>query len=204
VNFSAIKDEARRLLGNRSVAQVSATRLGLWTNNSQIEIMTAIQLFENEKRVSTTLVLSQVLYQLPTGCLAIYDIRDHTLGRKIKRSHYRKFDNLSSTSGAPTHYVRFSNYIQFNNTPDSANLNTIYLRYCVTPTAMSADSDNPTISVIWHEALLFGAVYRGWYALGEMQRYLAAKNEFLAIVRSRQDEMGIEESDEDFGIELAR
>lgn len=204
MNFGAIKEEARLLLGNRSTDQVSPTRLGLWTNNSQIEIMTAIQFFENEKRVYTTLVLGQVLYQLPSDCLAIYDLRDNTLGRKIKRSHYRKFDNLSSTTGAPTHYIRFGGYFQINSTPTASDLNTIYLRYCVTPTAMALDTDSPSISVIWHEAILFGAVYRGWYALGEMQRYLAAKNEFLAIVRSRQDEMGMEESDEDFGIELAR
>lgn len=205
MDFGTIKDEARLLLGNRSTSQISDARLGLWVNNSQIEIMTALQFFENEKRAYTTMVLAQELYSLPTACLAIYDLRDNTLKRKIRRSHYRKFDNIDSAqAGAPTHYIRFGGCIQITPVPDASNLNTMYLRYCVEPTAMSLSADEPTLSVMWHEAIMFGAIYRGWYALGEMQRYLAAKNEFLAIVRSRQDEAGMEESDEEFGIELAR
>lgn len=205
MNFSAIKDEARSLLGNRSLTQISDARIGLWVNNSQVEIMTALQFFENEKRAYTTMVLAQGLYQLPAACLAIYDLRDDTLKRKIRRSHYRKFDNIdSSQAGAPTHYIRFGGCIQISPIPDASNLNVMYLRYCVEPTPMTLDADEPTLSIIWHEAMLFGTVSRGWYALGEMQRYLAAKNEFLALIRSRQDETGMEENDEEFGIELAR
>jgi hypothetical protein len=202
MNFGVIKGEARLLLGNRSIEQISDSRMGLWTNNSQIEILGALQFFENEKRLMTPMVVGQEIYSLPTDCLAIYDLRDNTTGRKIRRSHYRKFDNLPSMSGVPTHYIRFGRRIQLNTTPSSANV--MYLRYCVTPTPMVLDVDNPSLSVIWHEAIMFGTIYRGWYALGEMQRYLAAKNEFLAIVRSRQDEAAMEESDEDFGIELLK
>jgi len=67
---------------------------------------------------------------------------------------------------------------------------------------MSASSDTPTVPVPWHEALLLGAEVRGWKALGEYKRAAIVKNEYISLVRSRAAEWEIEESDEEFGVEM--
>jgi hypothetical protein len=201
MTLAELLTELRSNLGNVSTDAISDDRLTLWLNNCQIELLSAFQFFQNEKKVTTTMVVDQAEYQLPSDCLAIYDLRDNTVKRKIRRTHYRKIDNVDYTiSGDPTHYIRFGNYIQLIPVPDSAN--TMMLRYCVTPIAMSGSSDTPTVPVPWHEALLLGAEVRGWRALGEYKRAAIAKNEYISLVRSRAAEWEIEDSDEEFGIEM--
>jgi len=201
MTLGEILTELRANLGGVSTDAITDSRMTTWVNNCQIELLSAFQFFQNEKKVTTTMVVDQAEYQLPTDCLAIYDLRDNTIKRKIRRTHYRKIDNIDYTvSGDPTHYIRFGGYMQLVPVPDSAN--TLMLRYCVTPTAMSESSDTPTVPVPWHEALLLGAETRGWKALGEYKRAAIVKNEYISLVRSRAAEWEIEDSDEEFGFEV--
>ena len=78
------------------------------------------------------------------------------------------------------------------------------IRYCKTLTAMSTSTSTPTLPAPWHECILLGAEYRGWRAVGEYKRAALAKNEYLAMVRSRSAEWEIEDSDEEFGLEVVR
>jgi len=198
-----ILDELRLNLGKISSATVSDDRMKVWVNNCQIELLTAFQFFQNEKKVKTAMVIGQAEYSLPKDCIAIYDLRDNSAKRKIRRTHYRKIDNVDfSVSGAPTHYIRFGNYIQLIPVPDATN--ELMLRYCVSPSALSSDDDVPVVPVTWHEAILLGAESRGWRSLGEYKRAAIVKNEYISLVRSRAAEWEIEESDEEFGIELVR
>ena len=68
---------------------------------------------------------------------------------------------------------------------------------------MSSD-DDPTLSWLWHECILLGGEYRGWRALREYDRYIAAKNEFLSLVRSRRTEDMIADEHSDFGMGVRR
>ena len=203
MNLSELRSELKLNLGNRSTTAIASTRYDLWLNNTQIELASAFQFFELEKTVTTSMVIGQSRYALPSDCLAIYSLRDTTKKRKLKRSHYRKFDNIDLTTSAdPSHYIRFGSYIELTPLPNA--INTLQLRYCKTLTSMSSDSDVPSISIPWHEAILLGAEMRGWKALGEVQRRLDTKNEYLSLIRSRKSEWEIEDSDEEFGIELMR
>jgi hypothetical protein len=201
--LSEMRDEIKLNLGNRSTDVIPNSRYDLWLNLTEIEIISAFQFFQVEKRVTTTMVVGQSLYQLPSDLLAIYALRDSTIKRKIRRSHYRKFDNIDyDVSGDPTHYIRFGNYVQLTPVPSSAN--TLQLRYCKNINKMVDDTDTPTLPAPWHEAIMLGAEARGWRALGELKKWAIIKNEYLALVRSRNAEWEIEEGDEEFSIELAR
>lgn len=204
MNFLSLQNELIQNLGNRSVTSGACTtsRIKLWLNNAQIEIISAFQFFQTEKRVSAPMVIGQQVYQLPSDCLAIYALRNESTGRKIRRSHYRKFDNRVTPTGEPFEYIRFGNYFELNSKPTVAN--TLYLRYAKVITSMSGDSDEPTIFQPWHEGILLGGEVRGWRALRERQNYIETKNEYLSLVRSRQSEWEIEEGDEEFGLELVR
>jgi len=198
MNLGDMRGELILLLGNRS--DLLNARYNLWINNCQIELASALQFFQSEKKVTTTMVVGQSEYTLPSECIAIYDLTDTTAMSKIKRTHYRKTDNTNLTqTGTATHYIRFGNYIQIFPIPDAAN--TMQLRYCVSMTAMSGDADIPTLPQPWHEVIMLGAEWRGWRALGEYQRAALAKNEYIAMVRSKQSEYEIEDSDEEFGVE---
>jgi hypothetical protein len=201
MNLGDIRGEVKSNLGNRSSVAIPDTRYNLWINNSQIEIASAFQFFDTEKWSSRNTVIGSIAYALPTDCLAIYSLRDNTNARKIIRTGYRKLDNIDfATTGTPTRYIRYKNNIMFNYTPNA--IIQLYLRYCVVLTAMVDDIDVPTIQQPWHECIQLGAEYRGWKSVGEVKKSIAAKNEYIAMVRSRNSEWEIEDSDEEFGMEV--
>lgn len=202
LTLSEIRSEVKLNLGNRSTDVIADARYNLWINLTELELASAFQFFQLEKVATTTMVAGQAVYQLPSDLLAIYSLSDTTAKRKLRRSHYRKFDNIDTTvSGDPTHYIRFGSYIQLVPVPAQANV--LQLRYCKIFNKMVNDNDAPTIPPPWHECLILGAESRGWRALGEYQRAALVKNEYIALVRSKQSEFEMEESDEEFAIELA-
>ena len=102
MNLGELYAELRLLLGNVSSSAISDTRLTLWLNNAETELASAFQFFSTEKRATAGMVVGQTEYSLPTDCIAIYDLRDNTEKRKIRRAHYRKFDNIDvSVTGDP-------------------------------------------------------------------------------------------------------
>lgn len=190
--------ELQSLLGNRT--DIATTRYYTWLTNSQNELAYGLRLFEIEKKVTAAMVVGTALYSLPSDCVAIFHLRDDTEKRTIRRSHYRKFDNIdSAASGNPTHYIRFGSNIQLTPVPSAAN--TMALRYGKTINAISA-SYEPTLTAMWHEVILLGAEQRGWKALGEYQRTAMCKSEQMAMIRSRRSEEEMEEEDDDFGMEV--
>jgi hypothetical protein len=190
------------LLGNRSTEAIPISRYYTWLTNSQNELAYGLRLPEVEKKVTAIMVVGTAVYGLPSDLVAIYNLRDNTLKRRIRKSGFRKFDNIwSETSGDPTHYIRFGSNIQL--TPVPSNANTLQIRYAKVISSINAILE-PAIGVMWNEAILLGAEYRGWKSLGEYQRMSIVKNEYISIVRSRRAEVEQEDEDEDFGMEVVR
>ena len=201
MNLKELDDELVALVGNRT--DITPARRYLWLNNAQKELAYAFPYFQNADKVTTPMVIAQSSYALPSNCVAIYSIRDITLKRKIMRSSFRKFDNIDALqSGNPTHYCRFGN--QFELTPVPSAANSMLLRFGKSITSMSNPTDEPTLPDPWHEVILLGAEARAWRALRMLDQMAIVKNEYLQLLRSREPEWEIEESDEEFGIEVVR
>ena len=201
MNLGSLDDELVALVGNRT--DITSARRYLWLNNAQKELAYAFPYFQNADKVTTPMVIAQSSYALPLNCVAIYSIRDITLKRKIMRSSFRKFDNIDALqSGNPTHYCRFGN--QFELTPVPSAANSMLLRFGKSITSMSNPTDEPTLPDPWHEVILLGAEARAWRALRMLDQMAIVKNEYLQLLRSREPEWEIEESDEEFGLEVVR
>jgi hypothetical protein len=201
LNLGEIRSEVKSNLGNR--ADIATDRYNLWINQTEVELVSAFPFFENADKRTTTMVVGQAEYALPSDCIAVYSLKDVTQKRRIRRAGFRKFDNIDETlTGDPTHYIRFGSYLQLVPIPSAAN--TMQLRFGKSITSMVGDTDTPTINTNWHEALILGATLRGWRALKQYEEMALWKNEYLAFVRSREAEWGTEEWDEEFGFELMR
>ena len=201
MNLGELDDELVALVGNRT--DITSARRYLWLNNAQKELAYAFPYFQNADKVTTSMIIAQSSYALPLNCVAIYSIRDITLKRKIMRSSFRKFDNIDALqSGNPTHYCRFGN--QFELTPVPSAANSMLLRFGKSITSMSNPTDEPTLPDPWHEVILLGAEVRAWRALRMLDQMTIVKNEYLQLLRSREPEWEIEESDEEFGLEVVR
>jgi hypothetical protein len=204
MNLGAVKEEVISNLGNRT--DILPARYILWINNTETELASAFPFFQNANKGTFVLVIGTSTYSLTTAFadfLALYSVKDMTMKRRIRRSGFRKFDNIDETiSGDPAYYIRYGDTIQFNVVP--AHANTIQCRYGKVLTPMAGDTDTPTITLPWHEALILGATLRGWRSLKQYDEMAIWKNEYLAFVRSREAEWETEEWDEEFGVELAR
>jgi len=201
MNLGDLDDELAALLGNRS--EITQARRYLWLNNAQKELAYAFPFFQNADKVTTSMVIDQAEYQLPSNCIAIYSVRDVTLKRKITRTSFRKLDNIDALqSGNPTHYIRYSNYIELTPVPSAAN--SMLLRFGKKILDMTNTSDEPTLLEPWHEVILLGAEYRGWRALREVGHMTLVKNEYLQLLHSREPEWETEESDEEWGLEVLK
>jgi hypothetical protein len=204
LNLGEIRSEVKSNLGNR--ADITDARYNLWINLTETELASAFPFFQNATKGTWVLTVGTATYSLTsklTDFLALYSVKDMTVKRRIKRTGFRKIDNIDETlTGDPTHYIRFGDTIQFVPVPSAAN--TVQCRYGKTLTAMSGDNDTPTITLPWHEALVLGATLRGWRALKQYEEMALWKNEYLGFVRSREAEWETEEWDEEFGLELMR
>jgi hypothetical protein len=85
---------------------------------------------------------------------------------------------------------------------------TVLIRWWREPlvTEFDGDSETTVLPSMWDDTILVGAVWRGWRALGEFQKALLMKDEFLRLIREASQYMDVEarhralrHSVEDFG-----
>ena len=200
-----MKDELVLLLGNRSSNVIADTRYYLWLSSAQKEICGVVEVPELVTTGDVDQEDDTATYDIPSEITLIYGIKCNHNNRLLRPSGYRKLYNVDLTSsGDPTHWMREGSQFRAYPVPAfSSGTRTFTVRGVGVLTDMSA-SVEPTLSWLWEECILLGGEYRGWKALREYDRYLAAKNEFLSLVRSRRTEDMIEDEHSDFGIQMRR
>jgi len=201
-----MRSELILLLGNRSTSIIPLTRYNLWLNNAQREIVGAVEVPEASTTATTAQVSGTALYDVDSTIMVLYGVRCEHNNRLLTPTNYRKLYNTDiDSSGDPTHWMREGTQFRVYPVPSfSSGSRNFTQRGAEVLTPMSATTDVPTLSEVWHECILLGGEYRGWRALREYQRYIAAKNEFLSMVRSRRTEDMIEDEHSDFGIQIRR
>ena len=136
-------------------------------------------------------ILRRVLYSLPSDVGTILTVRSHSSPKRMAKMDPGTLDVIdpaNSTVGEPYRYMEFgvdgSGYRQllFHPVPTSAKV--IHIRYYKVLSDLSGDSDVSDIPVDFHEALIWGACWRGHLFLDDPQSAAAARAQYDDIIRT--------------------
>ena len=201
-DLSEIRAEVKRRIGNVTQVDVDDDRYDLWINLAYLD-MAGTYAFPQLKQLSeATLQTNDRLVSLPSDLFAIYSVRDATNNKKVTKASDIVFDNLdlTSTGAYLEHYQRVGNMLELY--PKlSANCD-VLIRYCRNFTLLTDDDHEPAFNINYHEGLMMLATAKGLRALFEYKKAMAEKNEYVAFMRSRMYEDEIEDTDNDYAIEV--
>lgn len=166
--------------------------------NAYQDIATIFHHYELETSGNVTLVVGQRSYDLATllpALRVILSVRNTTLGKKITKTDWRVFDEMSSySSGPPSRYARFGDTLEFDTLPATAHV--VAVKYAKKVTAFSGSSKSVLLPE-WDEAILLGSIYRVLERIDENDKAEVAKNRYLEFVQSRTRPKDLEDEDID-------
>lgn len=185
---------------------LDSTRMDRWINAAYREIAYAMKFRELEAEGSFVTVDGTASYSLVTAAPSFRMLHEEGLRKtapteqigKLKKetraSYFRKIGDTSdsTTRGDPRWYHRFGVEIFLRPIPDSTVV-TVVFDYWKKITALSAVGHTTELSDDWDDAVYTGALYRGFRAQGERDKYLNTRADFLGAVRSRALDEDIEE-----------
>lgn len=186
----SLRTELLLALGNRN--EVTAARANGWINWAYIDLASSLDLDDLKGSLAFSTVAASYRYKLPVevmstrGLSTIDTVTYGSLGgtplRKIELHAYRLRSELSDE---PTEYFREKNLLILWPTPKAVR--SMALDFWIRPTYMTADTHSPVLPQEWHEAIFLNARKKGFVALQEYDKALAAENDFVQLVRRKQD-----------------
>lgn len=142
-----------------------------------------------EKEISSTFqtVAGTRLYAIPSlfealRQLSIEDLNDNShlpLQRTTIYDYEKRYINRVEEEDKPLWYTREGLGIRLLPTPD--NVYTITIKYWSSLADLALPSDMPQTPQIWHEIILFGAIFRGFLRMGDYARAQAAKAHYKEL-----------------------
>jgi hypothetical protein len=182
-------------------------RIDLLLNRSFWEIQYKFPFREKELTATFVTVAGTRLYAIPVlfealRQLSIEDVNDFShsvLQRTTIYDYEQRFVNDPSgvEQDKPTHYTREGLGIRLLPTPD--RVYTVTIKYQTTLADLSTQNNVPVIPQIWHEVILYGAVWRGFMRLGDYARAQAAKAHQRELMAEIQPVEAKEETDTHLG-----
>ncbi|MEE9510437.1 MAG: hypothetical protein V3V81_08085 [Candidatus Bathyarchaeia archaeon] len=123
----------------------------------------------------------------PTDTLVIRHCFDETNNRYIEPitwERYLRYEDRDDTSaeGEPDEWVRSETKIYLHPTPDTTG-DSIYVYYRKIPAELTT-TGKTVIDAAWDEPIIHLAAYKGFMYLGEYDKALKHKEEFLELVSS--------------------
>jgi hypothetical protein len=123
-----------------------------------------------------TLTAGTSLYVMPSPFEALRQISyeddvsmKHTIIERMTEFEYENtFVNSADAYGAPLKYYREKNAVKLYPTPDK-NYSAV-LKYLTTLDDLDDPTDVPGVPRNWHEILLIGGIWRGFYRVGDIVR----------------------------------
>lgn len=197
-SFNNILTEVEARLGNRTNL---AGRTSVWVNDAYFELLMSPRFtFHEIERIATiNTVVGQYTYPLPTGIWFILNIKDETSGREVRKGNYRSFDRRRRTTGIPNRYDRFGETIEIDPTPDTVV--ELHMRYRFRPAELSTGS----VTIIgreWDEVITAIAVSKGFDALEQVEQATLQRSLIEALLAARQDVRQLEDTEQEFGIQV--
>lgn len=191
----------------------STDTIDLLLNRAFWELSYKFPFREKETIVSFTTTEGTALYACPSPFEALKmlsiedpDTFEHKQLEKISKSTYEnKFVNNpdGSEEDMPNAYVRESGNIRLHPTPDDTY--TITMKYDTTLADLGNSNQTLSIPQVWHEIILFGAVWRGLKRLGDHARAAEFRKDQLSLLGSLEPVENKEKVDNRYaGLEVLR
>jgi len=193
LSFAQLQAELRLRLGGRS--DIDASRVKLWINEAYTDICNALDLAKLRASVDHILTIDETVYSLPADTRMVIAItyNDPTdtmyggLVEKIDVEEYRRLPEEYST-GRPLVWTPYlPEVIVFYPSPDRAYPVTLDCK--LRPTRMTADGDYPLLADEYIEPLLLLSRAKAFSALLEFSLSGQCMNEYVALMRSRRNEV---------------
>ena len=200
ISVDELRDELRIHLGV-DINDLPDADADLLTNRAYWEIIDKFKFREKEVTQTWQTVIGTRLYAAPSPFealrqLSIEDLNDqsHTPLKRFTTYEYeRDYVNRSDAQDKPIGYVRESNEIRLLPTPD--NVYTITMKYWTVLADLSDSNNNPPIPQVWHEVILYGAIWRAYLRLGDLSRGNQFKSQQIALINTITPTEGKEEED---------
>jgi len=161
------------------IASVASTTVGTLTST-----------YIGDTAAAASYTIRRVLYSLPSDISTILTVRKNSPPvrmRKITPGTLDVLDPSTEVTGDAYNYMLFgsdsSGYQQMYFHPPDTAADVVTLRYYMVLSDLSGDADISKIPVDFHEALVWGACWRGYRFLDDQQNAQTAKFEYDAIIR---------------------
>lgn len=180
-------------------------------NRSYWDILNRFPLREKEKVADFPTVDGTALYELPISfealrLVSIEDLNDeqHTPLNRLTRFRYEQlYQNSTDAEGKPTDYLREGSCIRFYPTPDDAY--NITIGYWANLDDLISGSSEPDVPREWHEVILYGAIWRGFFKLKDHDAMNKSKMQQIALINNIVPVESKEEGDSHMsGLEVSR
>lgn len=200
MNLGEIKTRVYRTFGDEAQVQITDADIVRWVNDGQRKIC-----LENEGMLQSQAFASSVAdqqsYSLPADLLVLRSLQYQQTGDrafyKLKHMSLQDFDEFIDGwngtiygTATPTVYTVYASQILLFPIPDDSGSNNIKIFYSANPTDMSGDSDEPSLPLIYHNALVDYALTQAymldedWNAAGNLSQKMQAD---INKLKSRED-----------------
>jgi hypothetical protein len=156
LTVKTLRDRVRGDLGMRSNALLTDEDIDAWALAWQTECAALTHWYRTSDLVNTT--ADTALYDLPTDCIALEEVRHNDLPLTLVRlvDFYRDNPNWrADDSGTPTHYyLRGTTAYGLYPTPDTTATDEVELFYTAFPPALTLNSDTYYIPTALEEGLV--------------------------------------------------
>ena len=182
---------------NDSTKQTEALLL---LNQSYWDLIDRFSFREKEKTATFVTEVGVRNYSMPEPfealqSLSLVDLNSglHKGLEKMDPSTYEdSFNESVDQYGEPERYVRENCFARLWPTPD--NVYTIVIKYWTTLDDLS-DSQNPQIPQSWHEIILYGGIWRGFFEAGDIEKSTSVRQHTELLISSRIPTEAKEEKD---------
>lgn len=188
--LQSLRTELDRMLTGRD--DVDTTRLNLWINWAYVDLASSLDIDDLKGSMGFNTVVGADLYKLPyevmaTRMAAVVDTVTYGSlgGIPLRKTDLNAWRMRSDQSDEPREYFRERNLLVLWPTPKAVR--SIGLDFWIRPVKMVNDTDSPILPLEWHEAILLNARKKAFSALQEFEKAMVAENDFINLVRRKED-----------------
>ena len=204
--LSDMRAELNLMLGGRP--DTSPGELNRWLNFAYLDMASSLEIDELKANLTFLSVVANPLFMLPINVRAIRSVSlvDPTDtvngGHDLALSTLSSYRRAAARSGTPREYLRDNRFLLLYPTPDIAK--TMLLDFWIRPAKLVADTDSPIVPEEWHEAIIKSAASKGHSALREFETAGTMENEYVALVRRKEEPESMEDANRIVGSSVPR